>query len=358
MIKRDNRAVSTLISVFPAQWTVEPSPYDESVEVTSQSYTWRFRPLWVGEGTTTDLDFVFLKLNQGSRLEERDQFVAVGRSFSQKTRQRLDALEINWADTAGRAHIKSEPGLLIVRDTALKNSSIQASSEMRWSPSTAAVAEVLLHDYFTRSREVPTGSDWVRQIQPGLIGEKVQWSYPQISKVLQSFDEFGYTAKRGSERGTTAERVIEDPTKLLSDWTSWFAKRDAKAVGFHSEDRNFETYVDLIRETLPKSEWAITGWAALNEIAPYTTSVPNTTVYVPSDYFAMTTALIRQKSGLHEVSQGARLLIQPGEPQVFRQSSARRMRTVSPVRLYGDLYRIGDRGEDAANHLRESTLGF
>ena len=62
---------------------------------------------------------------------------------------------------------------------------------------------------------------------------------------------------------------------------------------------------------------------------------------------------------MRRVESGERVQIMKAEPHVLRQKRVvHGLEIVSDIRLYGDLLRLGVRGEDSAQHLREARLGF
>lgn len=89
------------------------------------------------------------------------------------------------------------------------------------------------------------------------------------------------------------------------------------------------------------------------------TTVPVIHVYLSGERFAAKLDEIFDKAGLRDVEEGARiefwkadfpLITQPGQPS--------QIPVASTPRLYADLLALKGRGADAAQHLRETKLGF
>jgi hypothetical protein len=180
--------------------------------------------------------------------------------------------------------------------------------------------------------------------------------------VLQTFDARGWTEKSGPERGSGSGRVLNDATGLLSSWATWHRTKEPDTLHTHVPFRDAEAFVDdRLLGAWDAAHWALTGWVALEKRAPFMTSLPLVTVYVDSDVFNDRPSLESwmARAGARAVDSGARLDLVEADPYVLR--GVRRDGSppqVCDVRLYGDLLRLGVRGADAAEHLRETRIGF
>ena len=114
-------------------------------------------------------------------------------------------------------------------------------------------------------------------------------------------------------------------------------------------------------QVVEQGAWALTGWLALEHRAPFMTTTPVITIYIDREVFEDPTALDTRiaRAGLRRVDSGARVDLVKADPYVLRRATLEGgTPQVSDIRLYGDLLRLGVRGSDAAEHLRETRIGF
>ncbi len=318
--------------------------------------TQNFLLIWAGEGYPRDVDAALSKA-QGSAWP----MVVTARRLSPGAREKLDRDRVNWVDDAGDAHIEEPPAFMIFRQ-GMKQALARPPADFRWTSSTGAVAETLLVEC---SRQQPTdGSETERMgfRVPRLTGiaEEVQWSLPQVSKSMQGFDRNGWTSKTGSERGPNAGRNLTDPGAMLSSWASWYKKRPLKHTGAHVSSRDpWDFITDHLNRVLGDRQWAVSDWLALSQVSPFASDVPSLRCYLDPKDYDHSLFRIMSSLDLRPVTSGARVTFVRAEKHVLTQSSqGTPAPTVSAIRLYGDLLRHGVRGSDAAEHLRESEIGF
>ena len=320
-----------------------------------------FAPMWVGEGFPRDVHRAMDQWEISSDASDRTAVpVLVAHRFSSGTRDLLTRQRLNWVDETGRAWISSGGGLLIDRDRAA--SSVERghfAPGIRWSPSTGAVAEELLSRKSWDHTDTDRSDSWSIP-RAAEVADAVDWSAPQVSKIYQQFDAEGWTAKFGPERGPSASRNLVDPSGLLSAWAGWHRSRRLETVTAHANWRDPHDFVrKRLVSALPLDEVAFSGWIALDAIAPLMTSIPTISLYLAPRFFDEQVNRFLQKAGLRPVTTGARISIHRAEPQLVSHTQLTRgIPLVSTIRLYGDLLRQGVRGEDAAEHLRETSIGF
>lgn len=319
-------------------------------------------PAWIGEGFPRDVVDALNRRDWGS-LAENQTLVLVARRMSIGARQRLRDQNISWADETGRAHVVARPNLYILRDASPgRGTGERARDDLRWSESTGAVAETLLNGLGHTGSGSPFSPSVVEP--PKLpnsteLAENAGWSNAQVGKVLQQFDAVGWTAKTGAERGTTARRILVDAGGMLSGWAAWHRTRRLPSTGAHALVRDPRELLESLAAA-HRGPWAVTGWVALEELAPYATSTLSVSCYLDaSDYDEQLFDLMGELH-LRPVTEGARITFLRAESHVIRQStpSGKGYLVASAVRVYGDLLRQGVRGEAAADHLREVSLGF
>lgn len=345
MILGENPGVQAILKAMPTRTSVRVD--GDHVWVTSDGFEWAFRSSWIGEGFPSDLH----RLNN----DFSDNAIAVitARRISAGTRKELDARGASWADLTGRAQIQARPGFLVDRLPA-RSSTLPPPSATKWSDSAGAVAETLLHLNEKWRQFEPND----RSINAAELAELCGYSYPQVNKVLQQFDSAAYVENIGSERGSNARRVLLNPSALLSDWAGWHKDRVMTTVELQTLWRGTEQSIDALHREAA-GPWALTGWIAADVIAPLSTAVPNVSCYVDRGAFERTVERLVRDDSIEYSSTGGRLIVAAAEPHVIRMSQLDGPTpTVSPIRIYGDLIRIGGRGEEAAQHLREVVLGY
>jgi len=307
--------------------------------------TARLRPVWAGEGFRRDVSNALTNYADGT--PQRSSPVIVVRRMSRGGRELAESAGFNWADESGRARIVAPPGLLVACWYPLTPDRRRGS----WSEATAAVAEVLLEELIgknDRSAPIPRSNEIVQ-----LSG----WSSSQVSRALQIFDEQGWTAKLGPERGPASQREWREPSAALSSWAAWHRGQRAETVSAHGVGSADEA-IERLRG-IAEHAWLLSGWVAADLVAPLATAVNVVTVYLAPDFYDWHLRAFMQSAELREVDHGARIVFWRAERQLFSHAGVvDGLPVVGPVRTYGDLLRLGVRGEDAAEHLREVRIGF
>lgn len=351
METRDNSAVSTLLRMLPEE--LQPQVEGELVRVAHDGEMQLFRPLWVGEGLPADARRGKNKIAHDLDLPDGALPVVVARRISPGARELLEPEGISWADASGRARIVV-PGRLYL--TRLEPIRADARRGFKWSTAVETIAEVILSGVAGEPRPfAPIGlvTD---------IADRTQISAAHTARVLRQFDEQRYTVKTGAERGVTATRELRDPGRMLSDWAGHYvaAGGPGEGIEFHVPWRDAEQSVALLGDMFTGMEWAATSEVAADRIEPYLTNVPTLEAYVPRHRFTEARARIEEHPDAREVDTGGRIRLFPADPYLFRLSEegGGGLRVMSPVRVYADLLRHGGRAAEAAEQLREASIGF
>lgn len=301
---------------------------------------WSLRGVWAGEGWPAD---VMRVLDEFPARPLPPDLVITARALSPGAIELLAANEANWADERGNARIRAQ-GLLIVRDAPPESTGRPGFS---WSPSASAVAEALL------------AKDWSEGVSTGKLARMINWSPPQVSQVLGAFDEKGWTVKYGPQRGPTARRELSDRESLLDSWTREIATEEREVRLTH---RSMPSPLAFLSEELAAKlneevRWALSGWAAAHELAPYVNSVPSLQIYVHEEDFGGPLEQAMRATGLADVAEGGRVAFIPSPASVLALSQQREeLPLASPARIYADLLSFGGRGGDAADHFKEEVL--
>ena len=271
--------------------------------------------------------------------------VLLARRLSPGAVEWLRDRDANWADEAGQAHILGPQGLIVIREPKLRPHAGRQSS-FRWSPSAITIAEAIL-----ASEDDP--------LRATDLGRRVGWSVPQAANVLKAFDAQGWTVKRGTERGPTAYRRLVDADALLGAWSDGVADVPRVTRMAHRATRDV---MALLRNELAPAldrttNWAVSGWAGLELVAPFATTTPSLHIYIADRDFAGPLSAAIEEAGLREVREGGRVTFWAADTRIL--GLARRQEDVpvaSAPRLFADLTALGARGQDAADHIKAQLI--
>ena len=266
--------------------------------------------------------------------------VAVARLMSFAARELLSAAGIGWVDETGAAEI-ARGSLIISKDGRAPGS---PRKPPHWTPAVLAIAEALLCG----------GRGTVGDMQ-----EITALSAGSATNALRTLTDLGLLHAE-ARRGPNAARRIADPDRLLDEYATVAAARMPRisiTVGVTWRDPVAgltDTGRQWDRAGIP---WAATGALAGSVLAPYLTTVTTSEVYIEGKTSA-SLEWVAAKSGLRPI-KGGRLTLRP-----FPTITTGRLATVKNglrlvpwPRAYADLRVVGVRGEEAAEHLRETMRG-
>lgn len=343
-------SVAALAAALKGVAAAEVKKVDEQggltrIVVDAIAHRYELIAIWVGHGWPSEVREALDRSKGRSPLA----VVYTARRFSPGAISILTSHDANWADESGQARIVLPPALLIVRDSA-RQAAQEAPQNVRWSRSSSQIAELVLHEGLT-------------ELHTGKLADRTRWSASQVSKVLKMFDDLGWTEQRGGKSGRATRRELVAPGPLLDSWSDHVAQeRRPKELG-HRTTQDLLRFAQMeLADRLgrDRDDWALTTWAGLELTAPFATTVPVLHIYVSKKRFDMELDQVMRASGIRKVDEGARiefweadfpLLVQSGQPPAG-------VSVASTPRLYADLLALGGRGADAAQHLRETKLGF
>ena len=265
--------------------------------------------------------------------------LVVAPELSPGARRLLDERGINWVDETGAASLRGE-GLLVHVDRApiSKEPKPQGAS---WSQIAGLAAEAILA---VRPAQITTA--W--------IAEHAGCSIARASRILTGWDEEGWTAKQGPARGRGAHRVLEHPDAMLGSWTAYVNAMPVERWFAHTTSRDLEDVQTRLANALSGVTFGWTGWAAAQQLAPLVTQLPVLHVRVDERYARRDLSPHLWNAGLTVTDDAGRIELWRTPGRIFG------LTTPSPVgpivswpRVYADLERLGGRGDDAAEHLRD-----
>ena len=270
--------------------------------------------------------------------------VVVSDALSPGALEILSRQDANWADALGNVRLLVPPGLSVIKEAAEKSSA--KARALSWSASSVTIAECLLREPGAKI-EVPR------------LTRQSGWSAPQISNVLQVFDKAGWTKRHGPPRGRGVWRELINPGSLLDAWSAYVvAHRPARRLGHRFLRDPVEFLRVQLMATIDRDDgWAVTGWAGLELRAPFVNIVPSLQIYLSEECFSEDADKIFRSAGIRDVEDGASIELLKASGALLVEF-VNGLPVVTPARLYADLLAIGGRGQDGAQHLRETQIGF
>ena len=311
-------------------------------------------PVWAGEGFPEDVRGALRRLRE-MEVGPGETPVIVAKELSPGARTMLAERAVAWLDAAGRGQITAAPGLAILLDSAPPVGEVKPQGT-RWTEASGAIAELVLEH--ARVTGVGASAELPAVVE---IAKRLKVSATVVSRALRAFEDEGWTEKVGPERGPRSRRRLVTPGELLSAWAAWHRSGRAPTVDAHKLIRNLEVFVEEeLANAWADEWWALTGAAAAERRAPFFTSIPVADVYLRGAVLDDDNALdvLLRRAGLARVDSGARVRIHAADRYLPRLVATSGVRLVGDIRLYGDLLRSGGRGVDAAEHLRETRIGF
>jgi hypothetical protein len=322
------RAEKAVLAVLPRTARVRAGTGNLAADLTVNG-----QPLeitWIGDGRLGDVRRLL-----ANRRHRPD--VAVARRLSPGARAALSEASIGWVDESGAAEIAT--GTIVVSRSGVTEN--QDKRPKGWAPSVLAVAEAALCGI---------------RATASAMREATGLSMGSCVNALRVLTDLGLL-EAAAARGRVSARRVDDPDRLLEAYA-------AAAEGLAS-DLRLEiavTWRDLAEGVRSVARpWnsagvdhAVTGALAAEALAPYLTSVPTAEVYVASDTIVGLEAAAASVS-LRPI-EGGRLVLRPF-PTVSTSrltGEADGLRVAPWPRVYVDLLHAGVRGEDAAEHLKET----
>ncbi|UJP08906.1 hypothetical protein L2X99_10460 [Microbacterium sp. KUDC0406] len=215
MPRGDNPSRAVLLNALPPALHAEAT--DDGAKVIHNGRVLRLRSVWAGQGFPSDIRRI---LERGDE-ESFARAVVTARRMSPGAIDLLADRGISWADADGQADIAMPEGLYIAR---LKPRPLPRNKTtlLTWSPSADVIAEYIL----SRRVQSPAGQVdfWNGVDRVAQIAHATGISAGQVAKVLVTFDEAGYTAKFGPERGPSSTRELRGKSSLLSDWAGHYKR--------------------------------------------------------------------------------------------------------------------------------------
>jgi len=329
-----HRAERAVLQVLPRSASVEAirAPGDPRVDLVIAGQP--FQIMWIGEGSLGRAQNCLTTIRQHAA---NMPVLVVARHLSPGARNILSDAGVGWVDETGAAEITTRT--LVISHTGQPT---KQQPNLRWTNSALAVAEALI------CGTKPTVS---------ATHDATGLSIGSCTKALRFLTVEGLLTT-DAERGRNSARSITDTDQLLESYaTAANANFDRfqMTVAILGRDPIGELATIGDRWNEHGTDWAATGLAAAAVLAPLIGRVAKLDVYVDAATQLDLNALAGS-AGLKPID-GGRLTLRP-----FPTVTANRLATtasdlrVAPwPRVFADLRTIGVRGEEAAEHLRETV---
>jgi hypothetical protein len=263
--------------------------------------------------------------------------VLVAPYFSPVSRELCRNNGVSYLDFEGNAHLAFKT-VFIDRMTADKAPSERREFKSLFTPKSGQVLRVLLRD--------PKKSWRVTD-----LAEAAHVSLGHVSNVRTALldREWGETVPEGLH--------LRFPDALLDAWKSSYDPPLEHQFRFYTtlHGKAFDTRLREVFESMPQTvQAALASYSAANWIAPYART---STQF----FYAERRGLDHIQSGLKlsSTAKGENVIITiPKDQGVFLDAyePAPGLRCTSPIQTYLDLSKGGERGEEAAEHLRRMKL--
>lgn len=288
------------------------------------------RTVWLRRGWPADVET--------SRGRFPEATLVAAPSLSSGARARLDAEGVSWVDETGAANINL-PGLIVRIDRPPAREA--RSRVVAWSPVAVRAAEAVL---VLGPYELTTG--W--------LAEQADCSVPRASGILQAWDKADWTEKRGPDRGRGAHRVLLAPGELLASWTEHLNNEPLERWFAHSTSHDLRDLETRLDRAMVGRTCGLTAWAAAEHLAPLVSELPVLHLRVSEVYTRRDLEQVTREAGITLTEEAGRIELWRTPTDAFgRLTRSASLPLMSWPRVYADLVRLGGRGVDAAEHLRD-----
>lgn len=302
--------------------------------------TGRLQVIDAGSGRTEQV-IQALRRSQTSPLVH----VIAGRRFSQNALAELNAAEANYMDDRHLRVRLLTPNMLIRLQNESALPQERPAKALRLSGAAGGVALALLSN---------PSCDW----KVADLAADGHVSLGTAQNTVVALEAEGLLERFG--RGPSTRRRVTDPAALLDRYArDAAADRRVIARGFILNNGAGETMRAVSQRLMSEGQgvqaW-FTGVAAAQMVAPHVTAVRRFEAWVTAPHSA---DVILSAMGAMPADEGANLVVMRGHKGVTVGSEYRDgIHRVSVFRMYADALADPARGEEQAEHLRETVVGF
>ena len=189
------------------------------------------------------------------------------------------------------------------------------------------------------------------------LAAAAQVSIGLAHRVLVRLEEAGAVARVG--KGRSVRRRVIDRAAVLDTWLEEHTARGLRRQTLFRLARTSVTLRTDVMEGLTAAEidYAITGAAAVEIVAPFATAVPVTELWLRD---ATTSNAVLAATGAREVAEGANLVVlqAPGDTALAWPQRRDDLMVANAPQVLWDLRRDPRRGAELATHYRREVLGL
>ena len=183
------------------------------------------------------------------------------------------------------------------------------------------------------------------------LAEQVRVSLGHISNVRHALID------REWARSEREGLILTNPDALLDSWRAVYVRPHARQLPFYTTLHGSalqQRSPEILHEANRKGDAMLASFSAAQWLAPYART--STSYFYANDQGL---SVLRERLDLSSPTRGENVIVLQTEDQgLFRDAvePAPHIRCTSPVQTYLDLYVSGERGREAADHLREEKL--
>lgn len=253
-------------------------------------------------------------------------------------RELCRASDVSYLDLTGNCRLFLD-GLFIERASGIKPPAERRELRSLFKPKSARVLRLLL-----RRPDLP------RRLSE--ISQKTEVSIGQVHKVKEALRANDWLAE------TSDGILLSRPAAVLDSWREEYEAPEGERLELYTPlfGESLQQALHALRTDARGDRAALAGFSAADWIAPYVRA--NTLQIYASQYSAYR---VRELLKATPTSKGANLVLTELEdegPLIDAREAAPGIITTSPVQTYLDLCTSGDRGMEAAEHLRREAIGW
>jgi hypothetical protein len=245
--------------------------------------------------------------------------------------------EVAFLDQQGNARLVFD-GVFIERVAAEQPAAVRRDLKSLFSPKAAQVLRLLLRDPCRPWRVTE-------------LAEKAEVSLGQVSNVRRGL------LNREWATVTDEGLTLKDPDALLNAWSAAYSglggKRQSYYTTLHGKGLE-DAFLELFSDQRDQPGVLLASFTAAKWLAPYGRTATHTLLSQPAEI-----ERLKQTLALQPAFNGANVLVTlPSHEGVFLDAvhPSPGITCTSPVQTFLDLFAAGERGKEAAEHLRSKLL--
>ena len=273
----------------------------------------------------------------------QEVFLLLAESFSPGAKDLLRKERVGYYDSGGSLFLSTDGIYLRVDKPAPK--SMARSMRSLFSKRRAQVLHALLIHH----------TEWFGVTA---LADQSKVSAATVSEVLMQLERFDWLTSRG--KGPKKERCLREPAALLDTWIKQLDTiRQPTRHRFHVPSTQPNELIRKMGDIFESHsvEYAITHEAAGQCYAPFLTDFSQVHCRLLPD---KATDRALKELDARTVSEGGNLTIIeiPSPDELLLRKQVDGVWLASPIQVYLDLMRGGDRSKEIAEHLRREKIGF